>query len=563
MANLIYDEFWGPVILVDGVGYRYYREVPAAALPAAQIFPPEAVFATAYDFQHPCEIADCTGSFMQGGFNVLLSDYGNNKDYAKAAVDVLMTEWLVNGGDPGDPVCANPIECGRVYGTLWAGRFTGYLCYTCPTSSVETSSSESSSRAALYTLCPSVPIISSSSESSSSSYGPPAWTGAPLGAPWLQLKQAIAGLTTGPKTFTISWSIMKEGNLVRYRTPVEGNQPRQEERRALELREHGNQPPGVAPVTAEQFEAEIESAMEMWKAMFESVFSVANGYDNPLTVEIVNKHTESGITTPSNGWPERRETIIKGGGLDDWQWNENPEGEVQDGIDRWFSYPLHDPAVYGYGPYDDPTGTSTDNVIARQEKGIDAYNDGVGDIRICGIQAHRRANHADAGMFALANTYPPGNSIQVAAEQDFYDAIGNPPVPAGRAGWPLPPPAAGKQGTVGGDCRIDVVGHNWRMDGTPEEDVRNVGNRLLPGISIKLVVLHELGHAFGIGHDTDTDSLMYETIPRPGDTVAQAAAKDIEDYFPAAAGGFTASAPDRRSLEEIYGVGKHPQVFVS
>jgi hypothetical protein len=193
--------------------------------------------------------------------------------------------------------------------------------------------------------------------------------------------------------------------------------------------------PESSSVTSSQFVDEIRASLDEWKSLFESVFSVENGYANQLSIVFDELGNETGVSVPSDPYE---------------------------------------------GPYTLP------------------HADNIGDMRFCAIPI-------DGIDRVLAAAYHPYGSIP------------------------------GEVGTVGGDVRFDSA-EEWRLDGELEIWL------IVTATSIKLTSVHELGHVFGIGHDTDPTSAMY----------AEAAPAYVShvDRFPA---GLSASAPERRSLEEIYG----------
>lgn len=62
-------------------------------------------------------------------------------------------------------------------------------------------------------------------------------------------------------------------------------------------------------------------------------------------------------------------------------------------------------------------------------------------------------------------------------------------------------PESTSKSDVGGDCHFDS-NDKWRLD-----------TQLISGaISIKMVAVHEIGHSFGLGHDSNLRSIMYPSV---------------------------------------------------
>ena len=76
-----------------------------------------------------------------------------------------------------------------------------------------------------------------------------------------------------------------------------------------------------------------------------------------------------------------------------------------------------------------------------------------------------------------------------------YNVVGHAWFPGG---------SIGHVGNVGGDTHFDSS-EDWRLDTTDEALDADA-------VSIKYITAHELGHVFGLGHSTDSKSLMYPTV---------------------------------------------------
>jgi hypothetical protein len=95
------------------------------------------------------------------------------------------------------------------------------------------------------------------------------------------LQETIAALAQGPQTYTFTWSVIPAGVAAGSHTTVEVKSPDDF-------------------VDNAAFVVEAASAMARWKAMFESVFSVENGYANQLTLNFTYEGIETG-SPPETG----------------------------------------------------------------------------------------------------------------------------------------------------------------------------------------------------------------------------------------------------------------------
>ena len=419
MADIIYEDYFGPVIRVDGVCYNFWKEVPDDPVGP----PPDDLFDTceecASSSSLPSELVSSEPAVPLAALYTLCPSALSSE--SSVSSELVSSELVPSELVPSELVSSELVPSELVPSELVPSELVSSELVSSELVPPELVSSElvpSESAvplAALYTLCP-----SALSSTSSAELAP--WTGSTRGLTWPSLEQAIIDLTTGPQTFTLSWSIMaphnharfKVGGVWKYRTTVE-------------LKDHA---PGGTPVTASQFVDEIRASLSEWKALFESVFSVENGYANQLSIVFDELGNETGVSVDSD-------------------------------------------------PYQEPYALP--------------HADNIGDMRFCAVP-----------IDGINRMLGKGNH---------------------------PEGVPGEVGTEGGDVRFDST-DNWRREGDLEAGAW----------SIKYISTHELGHVFGIGHDTNPDSLMYHDAGHP-DT-------NLSDRFP---DGLSASAPERRSLEEIYG----------
>lgn len=87
----------------------------------------------------------------------------------------------------------------------------------------------------------------------------------------------------------------------------------------------------------------------------------------------------------------------------------------------------------------------------------------------------------------------------------------------------------GEQGSVAGDVHFDA-NEDWRVDGAADAT----------SFSIRYIMAHELGHIFGLGHDSSAESLMY---PYAGYDL------NLLEKFP---GGLVTSCKERRALQALF-----------
>ena len=97
----------------------------------------------------------------------------------------------------------------------------------------------------------------------------------------------------------------------------------------------------------------------------------------------------------------------------------------------------------------------------------------------------------------------------------------------------------GVSGNKGGDIHFDYW-ENWRADNLTQDGGTNY---LATHYSMKYVAAHEIGHALGIGEDTDSLALMHTGISTSG---------RYDILFPS---GIKASVKDLEAIENVYGDG--------
>ena len=78
------------------------------------------------------------------------------------------------------------------------------------------------------------------------------------------------------------------------------------------------------------------------------------------------------------------------------------------------------------------------------------------------------------------------------------------------------------------------MNENWRLDASAHSNVL---------FSIKYATTHEIGHALGLGHDSNSSSVLYASA---------SPSYDFHEKYP---NGLKYSMPEREAIEAVYGEG--------
>ncbi|MAR66671.1 MAG: hypothetical protein CL833_05395, partial [Crocinitomicaceae bacterium] len=105
----------------------------------------------------------------------------------------------------------------------------------------------------------------------------------------------------------------------------------------------------------------------------------------------------------------------------------------------------------------------------------------------------------------------------------------------------------GVSGNHGGDIHFDYA-EDWRTDTTNNTFNHNNDPN---AFSIKYVAAHEVGHAFGLGHDSDSSSILYPSVT---------SATNFYQSFPS---GLKHSLVERRAVERVYGEADYNRKYIT
>ena len=213
-------------------------------------------------------------------------------------------------------------------------------------------------------------------------------------SPWMAVKNAVGTLPYRAATARITYSYIPDGVIVHdAHTDL-----------SMTIMDHVD-----GSVTAEAFHQEIEAAFAEWKQLLESVFSPANGYGHPLTVQFARVE-EQPPYPPLFGVYDTR------------------DGQVGDfRIGMWDMEGDQQVLAYAYGPNNAPYAVAGDmlfNATVDWRKDSDVWDGGDGGYSIKYVAAHEIGHALGFGHHVLDNSLmapTAGRHLQFSAK--FVDGL--------------------------------------------------------------------------------------------------------------------------------------------